>query len=102
MFTKQEVRPKDINASGGFFSTVWQNNEKETIARNIVLISQWNGNQWLDFTWETYKDKCEHNVTIAEKSVLDALAREGYLTCTGGVYSVQDKFIEALKEYVSK
>jgi len=100
MLTKANVKPKDIETHGHFFGTIWQNTEKETIARNIVLISQWNKNTWLDFTWEQYQAACEHEVTVKEESILDSLVRDGSLTCENGVYSVTDEFVQALEKYL--
>lgn len=96
------ISPDDIDASKGFFSTVWQNSEKETIACNIVLISKWGGNKWEPFTWEEYKKRCRHKVTDSEKAVLDSFVEEGYLTLTDGKYMVTKRFIAALSEYVKE
>jgi len=100
MLTKDTVRPSNIRVEEAFMDSSFQNSEKETIARNTVLLSQWNGDQWMDFTWEEYRQKCKHSVTEAERAILNDFVRSGLLSCVDGVYSVRDAFIQALAKFV--
>jgi len=103
--------PNQINISRPFMGSVWQNSETETIARNVVVIQQkLDGTKWTPFTWEQYKAGCSHNVTVAEREVLEALVhggrpatftsailQPGYLTKDAdGKYSVTEKFVDVL------
>ena len=101
-FSKEKVRPSNFEVKGHFFESPFKNWEKETVARNIILIPQWNNNEWLEFTWEDYQEKCEHNVTIAEKHIIDEFTKMGLLLLKDGIYSITDFFIEVLKQFIKK
>ena len=100
MLTKDTVKPSSIEVKDHLWDSSFQNSEKEMIARNIVLFSQWNEDQWLDFTWEEYGEKCKHSVTASERAVLNGFVGNGLLSCADDVYSVQDSFIPDLAKFV--
>ncbi|MFA5248691.1 MAG: hypothetical protein WC415_05805 [Patescibacteria group bacterium] len=101
MFTVEAVKPSDFNVKDHFWGSPFQKVEKEVVARNLVLLSKWNENKWLVFTWEEYRQKCRHNVTISEKNVLDGFVEQGLLKCENGVYSIRDQFIITLAQFIS-
>lgn len=99
--SKDNIKPNDFKVGDHLWNSPFQNSEKETIARNIILISKWNGNNWLDFTWDEYQKMCKHNVTISEKGVLDGFVSQGLLACKNGVYSVEESFIRTLAQFIA-
>lgn len=96
--TLENVAPVDIDTSDHFWDT-FATSEKETIARNIVLIAK-KENSWKGFSWEAYKSACSHRVTSSEKAVLDQLVREGYLSFDGEMYKPKDRFVQVLHKYI--
>jgi len=98
--TKENTNPNDFKVGDHLWDSPFQNNEKETIARNIIIISQRNENKWLDFTWEEYQKKSKHNVSAFEKDILDGFVNQGLLKCENGVYSVEEKFIRTLAQFI--
>ena len=96
-----KVKPSDIQ-DGHFFSSVWNNSERETIAGNIVFISKENGDKWLEFSWEDYNRMCHHEVTGGELRYLDILKEEGYLSGDEDTYKPTEKFIRAILLYIKK
>ena len=96
----ETIMPEDFDVKDHLWDSPFQNCEKETIARNLILLSKWNGNKWLSFTWEEYQEKCKHSVGYSEKGVLDGFVSDGLMKCEDGVYSIQDKFIVTLAQYV--
>jgi len=74
--------------------------ERETIASNIIVLSQWSNNTWIDFTWEEYEKLCKHNVTAAEKGILDDFVNLGYLSKQGEKYRVENFFIFKLCGFI--
>lgn len=94
-----KISPNDFDISGDFFSTEFQNCERETIARNIVFISR-PFDKFTPFTWEEYKERCEHKVTDAEKSFLNKLVREKYLDFNDNKYYVKPAFVRAISKYI--
>ena len=99
---KEQVKPQDIDTSNSLCGSELRKSEKETIARNIILISRKNDNEWLEFTFDEYKKRCRHNVTEGEKDVLDELVNDGLLTCNDDKYVIQDAFIAKLWSFVVK
>lgn len=94
------IHPSKINAKNNFFGTCWENCECETIARNIVIISQ-NSGGWKKFTWSQYQNLCGHQVTDSEKLILDGFVKSRHLHQDArGAYSVTELFIKALKKYI--
>jgi hypothetical protein len=100
--TKQTIRPKNFEVKEHLWDSPFQNCEREIIARNLILISQWNNNEWLTFTWEEYQKRCKHNVGIGEKYILDEFVLRGLLTFHEGVYTIEDYFIWYLSKFISK
>lgn len=101
-FTKATVFPKDLEVGGHLWDSPLQNSEKESIARNIILLSQWNDNRWLEFTWQGYQDRCKHKATEGEKRILDEFVRMGLLAFEGDVYLVRDQFVDLFKQFIKK
>jgi hypothetical protein len=99
-FIKENVLPKDFDVSQGFMDSQFQNFEKESIARNIVLICQWSDNQWLEFTWDDYQRLCTHKVAISEKAILDGFVEQGLLGFKDGKYAVLGTFIMFLDKFI--
>jgi hypothetical protein len=100
MNMKETVKPSDFETEEHMFNSPFQNTEKEIVARNLILLSKWNDDKWLDFTWEEYREKCEHRVTDGEHSVLNKFVQEGLLSRENGKYSIQDKFIKTLAQFI--
>lgn len=96
------IQPSDIDYKNGFFSTAWQNSERETIARNIVVLCKRLGNMFIPFSWTTYKKVCNHKVTLSEQRYLDHLVDEGYLTFNKRrQYAINFEFLQVLKKYIN-
>lgn len=98
----ETVLPSNVDTSSHFWSTDWQNSEKEVVARNIVLISLWGGDSWSSFTWGEYIERCEHSVSHAEQTTLGKLAGGGYLTKEGDHYVITESFLHVLRDYIKK
>ena len=101
---KIEVKPSDYNIKKHFYDTIWQNNEKETIARNIVSISKNSmNNEFSSFSWKEYIKYCKHKITIGEKYILDDLVDEGYLDFDEEEkYRVNEAFIGVIYKFKKK
>lgn len=98
---EQIVGPNDISINGNFMDTVWQNSEKETVARNIIMVCRViNTKNWQSFCWEEYKELCSHDVTDGEKCILEDFVKTGYLVKMADEYYVTSFFIHALKDYI--
>ncbi|MHC4616359.1 MAG: hypothetical protein ACYTEQ_01265 [Planctomycetota bacterium] len=95
-----KVEPKEIG-TGHFWDSVWQNCEKETIARNILLLCQRRGD-WVSFTWNEYRDFCAHDVSRQELGILEDFGRTGYLDKEGDAFKPTYRFIGALLPYAKK
>lgn len=101
-YTKKEISPNDFDVKNRIYDSPFHNSEKETIARNLIILSQLNNNQWLRFTWDEYVSRCTHKVTISEKVILDNFVENQLLSNNDGIYSIEDGFIFVLKEFVIK
>lgn len=97
---KDKIKPRDFRTEEDHFWNTLGQFETERIARNIVLICDWNGNEWFNFTWEDYQRLCKHEVTISEKHILDQLVRERLLDFDDGKYAVNNAFLEKIKSYI--
>jgi len=97
---KDLIKPSDIDISGHLMGSGFRNNERETIARNIILISLWNGDSWSPFTEEAYKQRCKHNVTKNELDCLHGMFEESVLSMDGHEYDVADIFFIAFKDFI--
>jgi hypothetical protein len=95
---KEIVKPSDFTR--GLMGSKFQNREKEIIATNIIIISAKNDDTWFGFTFEEYGRRCHHSVTERERETLDELVADGYLDRQDGQYSVNEKFIRTLAEYL--
>ena len=95
---KELVKPQDIDISNGLCGSELRSPEKEAIACNIIIISSHNNNEWLEFTFDEYKNR----FTESERSILDKLVSDDLLTYSNGKYAIQDAFIAKLWEFVVK
>ena len=92
-------RPSEV--SKPLWDTPWQNSERETIATNILKLSRHgNGDQWKPFTWEEYVEYCAHDVTEAERRILDDFVETGYLSKDqSGKYHFENRIIGVYMMY---
>lgn len=65
------MKPSDFNKHP--YDSVLQNNECETIARNIMVILARLGNEFRLLSWDEYKQEREKdgNFTMSEKALFD-------------------------------
>ncbi len=99
-YTKQGFRPSDIDVDNRLIGSGFGKSEKETIARNIILMGVKTDDSWVPFTWTEYKSACTHDVTNDELEVLDQLVEKGFLSKFAIHYEVADHFIWACKNFV--
>ena|SRR6266481_647639 len=95
-----QVKPTDINIKSDLMGSEFRNSEKETIAKNIIIFSRKNSDQWLAFTFEQYMKLCGHRITESGRTVLNELVVERVLTCYGGRYKITNSFIAKLFKFV--
>ncbi len=98
--TTAEVKPSQINISSHLVGSPLNKSERETIARNIIVICRKREDSWAPFTFEEYTELCSHKVTAGERAVLDELASMGLLKLNNSVYAVQDLFVLTLNKFV--
>lgn len=91
------VRPSDFNTGDHFWDSPFRDSNLETLARNIILISVRLGNVWTPFTWEEYRSQCKCQVSLMD---LNTMVNKGYLDFKGNKFSVNDRFIVALKKFM--
>ncbi len=99
---KDQVKPSGFNIKSHLIGSNLNKSEKETVARNVIVISLRNGDAWFDFTFEDYMDACGRDRSFAgEEACLNDLVHEdGVLTKTGNVYSVNEKFFRTLAKFI--
>ena len=98
-----EIKPSDINASSLFIGSGFRNSESETVARNIVIISRQTVNHWFPFTFEDYKRLSAPKKNFqGEEACLNGLVSQEFLDKNGDSYSVNEKFLIALKMFIKK
>src|SRR3989338_8350422 len=116
MTTINNLLPEDVSLKMSFMDSEFQNTETETIVKNIVFIQQkMNPKQWTPFSFDDYREHCTHNVSDAEKGVLEAFVKggkpvwntsaflePGYLNKETDLYSVTDKFLNFLLKVTEK
>lgn len=95
------VKPSDIKIDKDFMDT-FGDNDIEVIARNIVIISKKNGDQWQPFTFDDYVRLCSHGSACNEQGMLNVMAQKGFLQLQDGKYSVCDVFIGRLAAYLKQ
>ena len=100
--TKDTIKPSDFQIRDHLWNSPFQNCEKEIVARNLILISQWNDDKWFDFTWDEYAKRCKHRVTYGERVILDNFVRKFLLSCDNGVYVIKNAFIQKLAQFIKK
>lgn len=98
--TTAKVKPSQIDISRHLVGSPLDQPERETIARNIIVICRKRDDSWAPFTFGEYTELCSHKVTAGERAVLDDLASMGLLTCSDGVYTVQDLLVLTLNKFV--
>ena len=94
------AKPSDFDLRMRLIGSPLQNTEMELVAANIILISQQNGDEWTPFSWEEYKARCSHKVSLAESGILEMLSKKGVLDSANGEYSINDSFIETLHQFI--
>ncbi len=97
------IKPSDIATDDHFFSSIWQNCEKECIARNIVVIAK-KKDKWQPFTFNQYKTGCSHVASDSDRWILEDFVKFGYLTkkTNRHSYNVNNKFIKAIFQYAKE
>jgi hypothetical protein len=99
---KETVKPSDFIINGDLMGSMLRKSEKETIARNIIVISLKNGDGWFDFTFADYKAHCAPRTYFSgEESYLNELVAENkILDKNGDVYSVNENFFRVLAQFI--
>jgi len=98
---KEQIKPSDFNVASGLMGSELANMEKEIVARNIIVISEKNGDQWCDFTFEDYKTHCAPRTSFSgEEEILDDLVKDGVINRKRGVYSVNERFFRTLAKFI--
>ena len=100
MALKETVKPRNINIASELMGSTLRSGKKETIASNIIVLSRANNNEWLEFTWGEYREKCRHNPTVHELKILLEFAEDGLLKCENDTFTVRDGFIAKLWDFV--
>lgn len=91
---KNIVKPSDFGTSRLCGSNL-QKCEKEIVARNIIVISELNGDQWFPFSFEDYKQHCKRDDYSGEEAILDDLVNEDQiLDKKKGAYSEMKHFLD--------
>lgn len=70
--------------------------EYETIARNLLILSQRAGGWLVGFTADYYAEHCDHE-TKNEVRWLNTLAEAGFLDKEGNTYSINALFISRMR-----
>jgi hypothetical protein len=108
-----ELLPSDIDLTNHFWDSPFRNFEAETVARNIVVISNAaDPNAWTPFSFDDYKERCKHRASELEHGVMQAfliggrpvpdttsVLEPGYLTKEGGKYAVTEKFLAVIAKF---
>lgn len=94
------IKPSMINVSGHLFDT-FGNCEMEVVARNVIVTSKKNGDDWLPFSAEEYISRCNHVGARNEIGLLDVFVQRGSMHKEGEKYIVNDSFIQSLHEYIT-
>ena len=105
------VAPSEVDISKRFVDTPLGNYEKETIARNIVVIRRIiaeakSDDRWHPFRMEEYIEvrnaTSEEPVTPSERQVLGALATSGHLVeAEDGSFSVTATFLGIVAQFAT-
>lgn len=96
----QVVKPSDFNLTSGLANSIFQNSDRQTVARSIIEISLKNGDRWHPFSFAEYQTLSSHHVVFTEEWILDALVAEGFLKLTEHRYSVTHRFIGMLCDFI--
>lgn len=109
--------PKDIKIEKSFRETFSNSLEAQTVARNIVIVSQKiNPDLWTSFSFSEYKERLDNHPpsVFLEERVLEALFLGGTATKTSsiclepgflkkfeGKYEVTQKFLNEISKFSS-
>jgi len=93
------ITPNNIDTSRYLMNSIWKNCERETIARNIVLLCQ-DQNEWVSFSWDEYIEFClPRKASQKEETILNALVSEGYLDFSDNKYQPNIRFLGAVAQF---
>lgn len=105
------IKPSDIDTDRRFFDSKFRNSERETIARNVVILSQVvafasDDDRWLPFSLESYEqlraETSNDPVGFKERSMLANLLDEGYLAkLEDDKLTVTAPFIEVVAQFAT-
>jgi len=96
------ILPSDINIVGHFWGSDFNNHELETIARSLVVYFQQNGDKWMPFKVSDLPNGDNHLGHWYFKVARYSFAANGFMVESDGVYTVTDKFIEAVSKFMKK
>lgn len=107
MFTKELIKPMSIDVSKYLGNSPLQNVEREDVATRIVVIAQWNDNNWFEFSYYDYYRRSHwhrcHQRSVSkteERDILREFVEKGWLSFRDGRFSVNDSFIELLRQFI--
>ncbi len=102
MSLKAKIKPSNLDISRGLVGSLLRNSEKEAVARNLIILSRLNGNEWLEFSWKEYQEKCTHRPSKEELRILGSFVNDGLLKNEDGKFIVCDEFIKSLWKFVDE
>ncbi len=96
------VPPSKINIDNGLVGSDLGKSEKETIARNVIVMCRQMGDSWATFSVHDYIAACTHDVTPGEIVFLDRFVKDKLLGYDeeSERYWVLDAFIAKLWKFV--
>ena len=98
------VKPSDIDLSNRLIGSGFGKSEDENNAALFVFVCKENGDEWLNISPEEYltlRLKQGANPTLKlVQSILKDFSESGYMTEDQGKYSITDKFIGAVSNYI--
>lgn len=100
MSLKKTIKPRNFDISRGLIGSLLMNSEKETVARNIIVLSLANNNEWLDFSWKNYQEKSNHHPSGEELNILKSFVKEGLMNFEDNKFIICDDFIVKLWKFV--
>lgn len=100
---KLTPKPNEINTSNELMGSDFKKCEIEVIATNIIKIHKAR-NEWTDFSWEEYKNRCSHKVSNKELEILNSMVERGYLHFNTDTqkYGVNLKFLSTIDKFRRK
>ncbi len=100
VLTRTNVAPSDlvpIDAMTGFGGTTQEEREFGLAAYHVVALCRDGGNKWQGFTLLRFMG---YAATGSEGTALARIVRQGLLSLNGGIYSVNDAFVQALQRFI--